>query len=54
MFRLTKKDVYWFNEELWTSAEEPDEDEINAVYFVLKNFEDLQEQNLLAILPAKI
>lgn len=35
-------------------VEEPDEDEINSVYFALKKFEDLEEQNLLAIIPAKI
>lgn len=54
MSRLTKKEAYWFNEEFWTSAEEPDDDEIDSVYFALKKFEDLQEQNLLAVLPAKI
>ncbi len=43
-----------FGNEFLTSTEKPDEDEIDSVYFALKNFEDLQEQNLIAILPAKI
>lgn len=40
MNRLTKQDAYWVGEEFWTSAEEPDDDEIDKVYMRLKAYED--------------
>ena len=40
MNRLTKQDAYWMGEEFWTSAEEPDDDEIDKVYMRLKAYED--------------
>lgn len=54
MSRLTKRDAYWIGEEFWTSAEEPDDDEIDAVYRKLKDFEDLHDDGRLAVMPAKI
>jgi hypothetical protein len=47
MGRLTEKDAYWLGEEFWTSAREPDDEEIDAVYIKLKEYEDLEEQGLL-------
>lgn len=40
MNRLTKQDAYWMGEEFWTSAEEPNDDEIDKVYMKLKAYED--------------
>lgn len=40
MDRLTERDPYWLGEEFWTSAREPDEEEIDAVYERLKSYED--------------
>lgn len=40
MNRLTNQDAYWIGEEFWTSAEEPDDDEIDKVYMRLKAYED--------------
>ena len=40
MNRLTKQDAYWVGEEFWTSADEPDDDEIDKVYMRLKAYED--------------
>ena len=54
MSRLTKRDAYWLGEEFWTSAEEPDDDEIDAVYCKLKDFEDLQDDGRLVVTPAKV
>ena len=54
MQRLTEKEPYWLGEEFWTSAKEPDEAEIDAVYEKLKTYEDLEEQGLLLRLPVKI
>ena len=53
MERLTEKDAYWIGEEFWTSAKEPDDEEIDNVYFKLKEYEDLEEQGLLLKLPCK-
>ena len=36
MKRLTERDAYWYGEEFWTSAREPDEEEIDEIYFKLK------------------
>ena len=44
MERLTERDAYWYGEEFWTSAKEPDEEEIDKIYFKLKEYEDLEEQ----------
>lgn len=54
MERLTKKDAYWIDEEFWISAEEPDDEEIDKVYMKLKDYEDLEEQGRLIVLPCKI
>ena len=47
MKRLTEKDTYWIGEEFWTSAKEPDDEEIDNVYMKLKEYEDLEEQGML-------
>ena len=54
MERLTERDAYWIGEEFWTSAREPDDEEIDAVYEKLKAYEDLEEQGLLLRLPCKV
>ena len=51
MERLTEKDAYWYGEEYWVSAKEPDELEIDDVYMKLKEYEDAEEQGLLLRLP---
>lgn len=53
MKRLTERDAYWYGEEFWISAKEPDEEEIDEVYFKLKEYEDLEEDNSLLRLPCK-
>lgn len=53
MQRLTEKDAYWYGEEFWTSAREPDDEEIDEIYMKLKEYEDLEEQGLLLKLPCK-
>lgn len=47
MNRLTESDAYWLGEEFWTSAREPDDEEIDEVYMKLKEYEDAEEQGLL-------
>lgn len=54
MKRLTEKDAYWYGEECWVSAKEPDELEIDDVYMKLKEYEDAEEQGLLLRLPCKV
>lgn len=54
MGRLTEKDAYWLEEEFWTSAREPDDEQINSVYEKLKEYEDLEEQGLLVKLPCRV
>lgn len=54
MSRLTKRDAYWLGEEFWTRAEEPGDEELDAVYNKLKNFEDLQDDGKLVVMPAKV
>lgn len=54
MERLTERDAYWYGEEFWTSAKEPDDDEIDEIYMKLKQYEDLEEQGLLLRLPCKV
>lgn len=51
--RLTERDAYWIGEEFWTSAREPDDEEIDEVYMKLKDYEDLEEQGLLVKLHCK-
>lgn len=40
MKRLTELDPYWLGEEFWTSAREPDDEEIDEVYERLHKYED--------------
>lgn len=54
MSRLTKREAYWLGEEFWTRAEEPGDEELDAVYNKLKNFEDLQDDGKLVVIPAKV
>lgn len=51
MERLTERNPYWIDDELWESACEPDCEEIDAVYRKLKEYEDLEEQGKLLRLP---
>ena len=53
MERLTERDPSWIDDELWERACEPDCEEIDAVYRKLKEYEDLEEQGRLVILPCK-
>lgn len=54
MERLTERDAYWLGEEFWTSAREPDDEEIDSIYITLKDYEDAEEQGLLFRLPCKV
>lgn len=54
MERLTERNPYWLGEEFWTSAKNPDEEEVDKVYERLKYYEDLEEQGLLLRLPCKV
>lgn len=54
MERLTERNPAWIDDELWESACEPDCEEIDAVYRKLKDYEDLEEQGRLVILPCKV
>ena len=54
MERLTEKDAYWYGEEFWTNAKEPDDETIDEVYMKLKEYEDAEEQGLLKKFPCKI
>ena len=51
MDRLTESNPSWIDDELWERACEPDCEEIDAVYRKLKDYEDLEEQGRLVILP---
>ena len=53
MERLTERNPSWIDDELWERACEPDCEEIDAVYRKLKEYEDLEEQGSLVILPCK-
>lgn len=44
MERLTMREPFWLGEEFWTSAMEPDDEEIDAVYEKLKHYEDMEER----------
>ena len=54
MERLTERDPYWMGEEFWTSAKEPDEEEIDAVYVKLWKYENAEEDGRLLELPCKV
>jgi hypothetical protein len=54
MKRLTERNPYWIDDELWESACEPACEEIDAVYRKLKEYEDLEEQGRLVKLPCKV
>jgi hypothetical protein len=54
MKRLTERNPYWIDDELWESACEPDCEEIDAVYRKLKDYEDLEEQDKLLRLPCRV
>lgn len=54
MERLTERNPLWIDDELWERACEPDCEEIDAVYRKLKDYEDLEEQGRLVILPCKV
>lgn len=54
MERLTERESYWLGEEFWTSAKEPNDEEIDNVYEKLKEYEDLEEQGLLLRVPCKV
>jgi len=54
MERLTERNAYWIGEEFWISAKEPDDEEIDAIYEKLKEYEDLEEQGLLLRLPCRV
>ena len=54
MDRLTESNPSWIDDELWESACEPDCEEIDAVYRKLKDYEGLEEQGRLVILPCKV
>lgn len=53
MERLTERNPFWINDEMWLNACEPDDEEIEAIYRRLKDYEDLEEQGRLAKLPCK-
>lgn len=54
MERLTERNPLWINDEMWLNACEPDDEEIEAVYRKLKDYEDLEEQGRLISLPCKV
>lgn len=54
MERLTERNPLWINDEMWLNACEPDDEEIEAVYRKLKDYEDLEEQGRLVKLPCKV
>lgn len=52
--RLTAKDRYWENEELWTVAQELTFEEIDEIYNRLAELEDKIEAGTLIELPCKV
>lgn len=50
----TKDERYWENDVLWTSAREPDIEEIDAIYARLSELEDKVENKTLIELPCKV
>lgn len=53
MDRLTERNPYWMGEEFWTSAMEPDDEEIDKIYEKLWKYENAEEDGLLVRLPCK-
>ena len=53
MDRLTERNPYWMGEEFWTSAREPDDEEIDKIYEKLWKYENAEEDGLLVRLPCK-
>lgn len=53
MERLTESNPSWIDDEMWVNACDPDDEEIDAVYRKLKEYEDLEEQGRLVKLPCK-
>ena len=54
MERLTERNPLWINDEMWLNACEPDDEEIEAIYRRLKDYEDLEEKGRLIKLPCKV
>lgn len=54
MERLTERNPLWINDEMWLNACEPDDEEIEAIYRRLKDYEDLEEQGRFIKLPCKV
>ena len=54
MERLTERNPLWINDEMWLNACEPDDEEIEAIYRRLKDYEDLDEQGRLIRIPCKV
>ena len=52
--RLTEENPNWAGNEFWIDATDPDADEIDDIYFRLKEYEDAEEQGLLVRLPCAI
>lgn len=54
MERLTERNPLWIDDELWGSACEPDDEEVDGVYRKLKEYEDAEEQGRILRLPCKV
>lgn len=54
MERLTERKPLWIGDAMWLNVCEPDDEEIEAVYHKLREYEDLEEQELLLRLPCKV
>ena len=54
MERLTERNPLGIDGEMWLSAREPDDEEIEVVYRRLKEYEDLEEQGRLIKLSCKV
>ncbi len=44
MERLTERNPFWIDNEMWLNACEPTDEEIEAVYHRLKEYEDLEDR----------
>jgi len=54
MKRLTEANPSWEGQEFWLSARDPDDEDIEDIYFRLKEYEDAEEQRRLVQLPCGI
>lgn len=54
MERLTERGPLEPDDEMWLTACEPDDEEVEAVYRKLKEYEDLEEQGRLIKPPCKV